>query len=461
MGYPTGSEGVAAGRRSTQASPLFLREPGRPPLRIVRGEGAWLIGEDGRRYLDAAAGAAVACLGHGRADVAEVLREQASRLAFAHPSKFVTREAEELAEKLVARAPAGLDRVLFTSGGSEATETAIKLARQVQLARGHGSRTKVVTRRTSYHGATLGALAVSGQAHRRQPFTPMMLAQPMIAPTSCYRCPFGKEPGSCDVECASDLETALLHEGPENVAAFIAEPIVGSSAPGRHPPQRYWPRVREICDRYGVLLIADEVMSGNGRSGRWWAMQHTGVVPDLMTTAKGLSAGYSPLGAVLVRDEYYQALKGLPGAFRHGHTFAGNPLSCAVGSHVVDVLEREGLIQRAGAMGALLKRRLEEELGDHPHVGVIRGRGLLLGVEFVADRATRAPFAAEADVRGRFARACLDEGVYVYQGGGNVDGRRGDHALLAPPFVIREDEIEILVAGMAAGLARVTREVAA
>ncbi len=210
-----------------------------------------------------------------------------------------------------------------------------------------------------------------------------------------------------------------------------------------------------------MLLIADEVMSGNGRSGRWWAMEHTGVTPDLITTAKGLSAGYSPLGAVLVRDEYYQALRGLPGAFRHGHTFAGNPLSCAVGSHVIDALEREGLIERAGAMGALLKRRLEEELGGHPHVGVIRGRGLLLGVEFVADRATRAPFEPEADVRGRFARACLAEGVYVYQGGGNVDGRRGDHALLAPPFVIDEDEVETLVAGMAAGLARVTREVAA
>ncbi len=456
-----GSSGARRPFRDGRASPLFLREPTRSPIRIVRGEGAWLIDEAGRRYLDAAAGAAVACLGHGRADVAEVLRVQASRLAFAHPSKFVTREAEELADKLVARAPDGLTRVLFTSGGSEATETAIKLARQVQLARGNGSKTKVVTRRTSYHGATLGALAISGQEQRREPFTPMMLAQPMIAPTSCYRCPFGKEPGSCDVECASDLETTLLHEGPETVAAFIAEPIVGSSAPGRHPPERYWPRVREICDRYDVLLIADEVMSGNGRSGRWWAMEHTGVTPDLLTTAKGLSAGYSPLGAVLARGEYYEALRELPGAFRHGHTFAGNPLSCAVGIHVVDTLEREGLIDRAGRMGGLLKRRLEVELGGHPNVGVIRGRGLLLGVEFVADRATRTPFAAEADVRGRFARACLDQGVYVYQGGGNVDGRRGDHALLAPPFVIDESEIEVVVAGMAAGLDHVTRELAA
>ncbi len=445
---------------TSDAHRLFLREPSRTPIRIVRGEGAELIDEQGRRYLDAAAGAAVACLGHGRRDVAKVLARQAERLAFAHPSKFTTREAEQLAEKLVDRAPAGLDRVLFTSGGSEATETAIKLARQVQLARGQGSRTKVITRRTSYHGATLGALAISGQAGRRQPFAPMLLTQPMIAPTSCYRCPFGKEPDSCDVPCASDLETAVLDVGPENVAAFIAEPIVGSSAPGRHPPERYWPRIREICDRYGVLFIADEVMSGNGRSGRWWAMQHTNIAPDLLTTAKGLSAGYSPLGAVLAREEHYRALRDLPGAFRHGHTFAGNPLSCAVGDHVIDVIEREGLLPRVAELGERLKARLQETIGDHPHIGTIRGRGLLMGVEFVADRATRAPFPAEADVRTLFAHACLDQGVYVYQGGGNVDGRRGDHALLAPPFVLTDAQVERLAAGMAAALDRIAPELA-
>lgn len=437
---------------------LFPRDPSFPPIHIASGEGVWLIAEDGRRYLDAAAGAAVASLGHSRRDIAELLARQAARLAFAHPSKFATREAEALAERLAARAPAGLERVLFTSGGSEATETAIKLARQVQLARGHDAKRKVVTRHTSYHGATLGALAVSGHPHRREPFEPMMAAQPMVAPTSCERCPFGKEPSSCGVECADDLETVLLREGPENVAAFIAEPIVGSSAPGRHPPDRYWPRVREICDRHEVLLIADEVMSGNGRSGRWWAMQHAGVTPDLLTTAKGLSAGYSPLGAVLTRDAFFRELRELPGGFRHGHTFAGNPLSCAVGSHVIDAIEREGLLERVREMGTLLKRRLEEELGQHPHVGVIRGRGLLLGVELVADRETLEPFPAEAEVRSRFARACLEEGVYVYQGGGHLGGR-GDHALIAPPFVIGPDEVEILVAGMAAGLERATRQV--
>lgn len=445
----------------TRSSPLFLREPGGPPRRMVRGEGVWLIDEDGRRTLDAAAGAAVASLGHGRRDVAEVLARQASRLAFAHPSKFVTPEAEALAERLAARAPAGLDRVLFTSGGSEATETAVKLARQVQLARGHEQKTQVVTRRTSYHGATLGALSVSGHPQRRAPFTPMMQAQPMIAPTSCTRCPFGEEPASCNVPCASDLERAVREAGPENVAAFIAEPVVGSSAPGRHPPDRYWLRIREICDRHEVLFIADEVMSGNGRSGQWWAMQHTGVTPDLITTAKGMSAGYAPLGAVLTRDAYYQEVISQQAGFPHGHTFAGNPLACAVGRHVIEVIEREGLLARVRDMAALLQRRLLQELGDHPHVHDVRGRGLLLGVEFVADRASAEPFPAEADVRGRFARACLDEGVYVYQGGGHLEGGRGDHALLAPPFVIGEDEVELLVTTMASALDRVTHEVAA
>lgn len=442
-------------------SPLFLRDLGREPIEIVRGEGAYLYDSKGGRYLDGASGAAVASLGHGNRELAELLAEQARRLAFAHPSKFATRESLDLAEKLVARAPAGLDRVLFASGGSEANETAIKLARQYHLACGRPGKYKVITRRTSYHGATLGALALSGQVGRREPFTPMMLAQPMIAPTSCYRCPFGREPGSCDLECADDLETALHDEGPENVAAFIAEPIVGSSAPGRHPPDAYWTRIREICDRHDIVFIADEVMSGNGRSGRWWAMQHADVVPDMITTAKGISGGYSPLAAILVRDEFHEAMKSTSGFFRHGHTFAGNPLSCAVGSRVIEIIERDGLLDRVRLLGGLLKERLEQALAGHRHVGVVRGRGLLLGVEFVADRESREPFPARCNFRTRFSHACLEEGVYVYQGGGNVDGTRGDHVLLAPPFILEAGQVDELVLGMQRALERVSVEAAA
>lgn len=430
-------------------SPVFFRDLSREPTLITRGEGVYLYDQAGQRYLDGASGAAVSSLGHGNPELAGALYQQAKTLSFAHISKFATEPALELAEKLAARTPEGLDKVYFTSGGSESTEAAIKLARQYHLAHGREEKSRVVSRRTSYHGATLGALTISGQLERRQPFTPMMLSELMIAPTSCYRCPFGRTPDACNFECADDLETVLQRENPDTIAAFIAEPIVGSSAPGRHPPDGYWQRIREICDRYDVLFIADEVMSGNGRSGKWWAMQHTGIAPDMITTAKGISAGYAPLGAVFVSDDIYQAMRSVKGNFRHGHTFGGNPLSCAVGSRVIDIIERDGLLDNVAAMGARLKERLEQTLAEHPHVGTIRGRGLLLGVEFVQDKASKTPFEASENVRTKFSHACLDRGLYIYQGGGNVDGVRGDHALLAPPFIIDDSHVEEIVSIMA------------
>ncbi len=444
----------------TRPSALFLRDLNHTPIEIVRGSGAYLYDTDGRRYLDAASGAAVASLGHGNATIAAVLAEQAQRLAFAHPSKFVTPWAKELAEKLVARAPEGLTKVLLTSGGSESTETAVKLARQYHLAHGHPQKFKVVSRRTSYHGATLGALAWSGQVSRREPFAPMLLGQPQISSPDYYRSTFATVE-EFESERARELEEAILAEGPENVAAFIAEPISGSSVPGLTPREGYWRRIREICDRYDVLFIADEVMSGNGRSGRWWAMQHSGVAPDMIATAKGIGAGYTPLGAVLVQERFEEQLRGFPGNFRHGHTYAGNPLSCAVGSKVIDLIEEGDLLTNVTERGAQLKRRLEEELGGHPSVGTVRGRGLLLGVEFVADKGTKEPFSPELDVRGRFSRACLQRGIYTYQGGGSVDGRRGDHTLLAPPFIVTAEQVEELVSGMAEALDGVMRELGA
>ncbi|MEM7734506.1 MAG: aspartate aminotransferase family protein [Deinococcota bacterium] len=439
-------------------SAAFFRDLSREPILITHAEGVHLVDDTGKRYLDAASGAAVCSLGHGRKDIADVLSQQAHTLNFAHVSKFATQPMIDLAEMVVARAPNLLSKVFFTSGGSESTEAAIKLARQYQLAKGNPSKYKVITRRTSYHGATLGALALSGQVGRRQLFTPMMLAQPMIAPTSCYRCPFGKDPSTCQVECADDLETTLLSEGPDNVAAFIAEPIVGSSAPGRYPKDSYWQRIREICDQYDVLFIADEVMSGNGRSGKWWAMQHSSIVPDMITTAKGISAGYTPLGAVLVSQQVFDAVKTATGDFRHGHTYSGNPISCAVGLKVIEIIEREGLLANVEARGNNLKQQLTETLGNHPHVGVIRGRGLLLGVEFVADKASKTPFDTSLNIRSKFSHACLERGLYIYQGGGNVDGTRGDHALLAPPFVIDETHIDFIVATMAEALDAVTKK---
>ena len=433
-------------------SAAFFRDLSREPIHITRAEGVYLYDVHGKRYLDAASGAAVTSLGHGNRELAEVMYQQALSVGFAHVSKFATTPTVELAEKMVARAPQSLRRVYFTSGGSESTETAMKLARQYHVANGNTGKYKVISRRTSYHGATLGALSISGQIGRRQPFTPMMLPEPMIAPTSCYRCPFGRSPDSCDFECADDLETVVMSEGAENIAAFIAEPIVGSSAPGRHPPDGYWQRIRNICDRHNIIFIADEVMSGNGRSGKWWAMQHSGVAPDIITTAKGIGAGYTPLGAVLVKEDIYQAMRGVKGNFRHGHTYGGNPISCAVGSKVIDIIEREGLLEQVSYMGSLLLHRLLEELGEHPHVGVVRGRGLLLGVEFVADKASKRPFDAGRDIRSKFSHACLERGLYIYQGGGNVDGQRGDHALLAPPFILNEAQVESIVSTMAEAL---------
>ena len=432
--------------------PVFLRDHSREPIVIDRADGVYLYGEDGRAYLDAAAGAAVASVGHGRSELADVLREQAARVAYAHPGAFITRPTIELAEKMIARAPAGFSRVFFTSGGSESVEAAIKLARQVHLAHGRAERVKVVSRRTSYHGATLGALAVTDQAERVAPFTALLRIEPKIAPCYPYRCTWCHADRRCTLDCADDLARVVEAEGAGRIAAFIAEPIVGSSAPGAAAEPAYWRRVRAICDEHDIVFIADEVMSGNGRSGTWWAMQQAGVLPDLIATAKGIGAGYASLGALLVSDQMFDAFRSSRDDFRHGHTYSGHPVAAAIGNRVIDIIEREQLLERVQTMGAHLLRRLHAAFDDHPHVGDIRGVGLLAGVEFVADRANRNPFPSSAGVRARVRQACLERGLYIYPGGGSAGALGGDHVLLAPPFVIDEAQVDELVAGLRAGL---------
>ena len=423
----------------------FFRDLERPPILIERGEGVYLYG-GGKRYLDGASGAAVCSLGHGNEEVASALKTQAKTLSFAHMSKFATPPLLELTEKLVTTTPPNLSRVYCVSGGSEANETAIKLARQYHLQRGHEAKHKVISRRVSYHGTTLGVLPLSGQPLRRRAFSPMMLHAPMTAPAYCYRCPFGKTPDGCALECALDLERVILEEGPENVSAFIAEPVSGSSAPGVHPPDPYWKKIRAICDRYDVLLIVDEIMSGAGRSGSWWAIQHSGVQPDLITAAKGISAGYVPIGAVIVSEEIYDTLVETRARFVHGFTYGGNPLACAVGSKVLDILQRDGLVERAQTQGNKLLSLLHQVLDTHPHVGDVRGRGLLLGVEFVADKASKTPFPVEDNIQSKLSQACLMRELYLYQGGGSVDGLRGDHVLIAPPLIVEDEQLEQIVA---------------
>jgi len=432
--------------------PVFLRDLSREPILIDRAEGVYLYDSDGKAYLDAAAGAAVASVGHGRVEIADVLREQAARVAYAHPSAFITRPAVELAEKMIERAPAGFSRVFFTSGGSESVEAAIKLARQVHLAHGRSERVKVVSRRTSYHGATLGALAVTDQAERVGPFAPLLRIEPKIAPCYPYRCTWCHAERRCDLTCADDLARVIEAEGAARIAAFIAEPIVGSSAPGAAADPAYWRRVREICDEHDIVFIADEVMSGNGRSGSWWAMQQAGVAPDLITTAKGIGAGYASLGALLVSDAMFDAFRRHRSDFRHGHTYSGHPIAAAVGSRIIDIIEREALLERVRRLGAYLQQRLRTTFADHPHVGDIRGLGLLAGVEFVADRASRHPFDPSLALRSRVRQACLERGLYIYPGGGSAGVMGGDHVLLAPPFVIDEPQLDFLIAALRDGL---------
>ncbi|BAS26511.1 aminotransferase class III [Limnochorda pilosa] len=424
---------------------LFYRDLRRPLREIVRGEGVYLYDTEGRRYLDGCAGSLAANIGHGNRRVAEVLRRQAERVAFTHLSRFTNGPAIELADWIAERAPGDLSRVYFVSGGSEATETALKLARQYFVDRDgpETPRWKVIARRSSYHGNTLGALSMTGHRARRSPYEPLLNAFPHAAPAYCYRCPFGLEPSSCRLRCATDVEETLLREGPETVAAVIAEPVVGAAAGALVPPDGYWQRLREICDRYGVLLIADEVMTGFGRTGRLFAVEHWNVVPDLLVLAKGMSAGYTPIGAVVAREPVWATLRDRSGRFVHGHTYGANPLSCAASLEVQRILEEEGLVERAEAMGRVLLGLLRERLGSHPLVGDVRGLGLMVGVELVADRVTREPFPSSWGVASRAGLAAERRGLVVYPGSGAHEGR-GDHVLIGPPFIIDATQVEEL-----------------
>jgi adenosylmethionine-8-amino-7-oxononanoate aminotransferase len=421
---------------------------------IRRAEGIYLYDENDRQILDGSSGAAVVSLGHAHPRVVERLRAQASQVAFTHGFAYVTQPAIELSGRLAAYAGDPRARVLFASGGSEATETALKLARLWHLARGAPSRHRIVSRSISYHGATLGALSMTGLLGRRRDFEPLLQQFPRAATAYCYRCPFGLDPSRCGLECAADIERTIIEQGADNVAAVIVEPVIGASAPGVVAPGDYMARIAETCRRHDVLFIADEVMSGAGRSGRFFAMHHWGVTPDVTVVSKSLSSGYAPLAAVIVSGRIADGLQAAGARFVHGFTYAGNPLSAAVGLEVLDVLEAERLMDRVDAMGTRLKSRLES-LRDLPMVGDVRGLGLLLGMEFVQDGATRAPYPPALAVAEHVRRAALEEGLSIYPGTGCVDGTQGDHILIAPPFIITESQIDELADKLARALRRV------
>jgi adenosylmethionine-8-amino-7-oxononanoate aminotransferase len=412
----------------------------------VGGKGVEIFDADGRAYIDASGGAAVSCLGHGHPEVTAALHAQADRLAYAHTSFFTTEPAEALADRLIEDAPSGLSHVYFVSGGSEAVEAALKMARQYFVEIGKPERRNIIARRQSYHGNTLGALATGGNEWRRTQFRPLLVETHHIDPCFAYRY---QQPGETDQDyaarAAQALEDKILELGPESVMAFVAETVVGATAGAVPPVADYLKRVRAICDRYGVLLILDEVMCGMGRTGTLHACEQDGVSPDIMTIAKGLGGGYQPIGAVLLGQHIFDAFAKGTGFFQHGHTYLGHPMACAASLAVQDVIRRDGLLDNVKRMGAHLTRRLGERFGNHPNVGDIRGRGLFMAVELVEDRSTKATFDPKEKLHARIKREAMARGLMVYPMGGTIDGARGDHVLLAPPFIIDVSTVDAIV----------------
>jgi hypothetical protein len=436
-----------ASSRST--SRVFHREFDHVFPKAVRGEGIRLVDSEGRRYLDASGGAAVSCLGHSHPAVIEAIQRQAALLPFAYSHFFTSEPAEQLASVLVEAAPQGMDKVFFVCGGSEAMEAALKLARQYFLEKGEPRRQHFVARRQSYHGNTLGALAISGNLARREPYAPLLMEVRHIAPCYPYR---DKRPGESEEDygrrIADELETAIQDLGAETVAAFVAEPVVGATLGAQPAVPGYFRRIREICDRYGVLLILDEVMCGMGRCGTLYACEAEEVVPDILTMAKGLGAGYQPIGAVMAHRRIVEAVAAGSGALMHGHTYFSHTIACAAALAVQRTIRAENLLENVRRQGRRLKRGLEERLGNHRHVGDVRGRGLFLGIEMVADRASKRPFDPALKLHARLRDAGVAEGIICYPIGGTVDGRRGDHIVLAPPYTVSDAEVDEIVERM-------------
>ena len=425
---------------------VFHRSPSGAMPTVSHGDGVYVYDTAGREYLDGCGGAAVSCLGHSDSRVKQAIADQLEKIPFAHTGYFTNDSVERLAEKLAERAPGTLDWAFFVSGGSEAIESALKMARQYFVERGETGRTKFITRRQSFHGNTLGALAAGGNRWRRAQFEPLLIETHRIEPCYEYRGRKLEEtPEVYGLRVADELENKILELGPDTVAAFIAETVMGATAGAVPPTPGYFKRIREICDRYGVLLILDEVMCGMGRTGTMFSCEQDEVVPDLMTLAKGLGAGYQPIGAVMVADHVFRAIADGSGFFRHSHTYMGHPVACAAGNAVIDAIEEDDLLANVRTRGDELQAGLGITLGQHPHVGDIRGRGLMIGVEIVKDRGSKEPFEPERKLPARIKAAAMDEGLMVYPMGGTIDGLSGAHVLLAPPYTIDSGHVEAIV----------------
>jgi adenosylmethionine-8-amino-7-oxononanoate aminotransferase len=432
---------------------VFHRFPKSTLPVVARGDGMFVYDKDGNEYLDACGGAAVSCLGHSDESVKRAIVDQLDRIPFAHTAFYTSDVAEQLADRLTAMAPGNLSRVYFTSGGSEATETALKMARQYFVEKGEPERRHIISRRQSYHGNTLGALAAGGNQWRRAQFEPLLFETHHIAPCYEYRDREPDEsPEAYGIRVADELDEQISELGAENVIAFIAETVVGATSGAVPPTPGYFKRIREICDRHGILLILDEVMCGTGRTGTMFACEQDDIAPDLLTMAKGLGAGYQPIGAVMVGAHLFDAFRGGSGFFQHGHTYIAHPTACAASLAVINAIEERDLLANVRDRGAELRAALEDRFGQHPHIGDIRGRGLFIGLEIVRDRESKEPFDGGAALAGAIKANAMAAGLMIYPMGGTIDGSRGTHILLAPPYITESGHIGIIVDRLGAAI---------
>ncbi|MCO4825258.1 MAG: aspartate aminotransferase family protein [Amylibacter sp.] len=425
---------------------VFPRQANNALIKAVSSEGCYIVDENGKRYFDGSGGAAVSCLGHGDPAVVQAIQDQVAKLAYAHTSFFTNDPAEELADILIEHAAGDLDRVYFVSGGSEAVEAALKLARQYHVENGEPQRQHLIARRQSYHGNTLGALAVGGNQWRRAQFEPILINASHIAP--CYEYVDRRDDETAfeyGQRIAQELEDEILRLGEDKVIAFLAEPVVGATLGAVPPVEGYFKRIREICDKYGVLLILDEVMCGMGRTGHLFACEAEGIVPDILCIAKGLGAGYQPIGAMLCTKNIYETIGAGSGFFQHGHTYVGHPVACAAGVAVLNAIIRRGLINDVRTRSDQLFAALQAKFGQHPHIGDIRGRGLFIGLEIVKDRDTKTPLDPTLKAAANFKKLAFEAGLACYPMSGTRDGKSGDHVILAPPFITTQDQISEIV----------------
>lgn len=423
---------------------VFYRKLGRTYPLVTHGEGIYLYDEKGKRYIDGSGGALVVNIGHGRKEILQRMADQMGQVGYVHGTQFTTRSIEDYAEAFGEILPKGLEKIYFLSGGSESIEAAIKLARQYYLESGQSQRWRVIARWHSYHGNTLGALSLTGRIGMRRPYLPLLIDFPHFPPPYCYRCPFGLSLPQCELECAKAFENVIRMEGPETISAVILEPVIGATIGAVVPPDGYLSLIKEICERYGILFIDDEVMTGMGRTGRWFAVEHWGVLPDIMVLGKGMGGGYFPLSAMITRSKFVEQLKEKTGGFVHGHTFSHHPVACAVGMAVLQYMKDNQLVQRCAERGDYLLKRLEE-LKVFSFVGDVRGKGLMTGIEFVKNQKTKEPFPRSAKFTEKVIDLSFENGLVLYPGTGFVDGMNGDMVMVGPPLIIREDQIDEMI----------------